>query len=237
MAQQTQSKLENIISTSFPANHLLQFSIVKQEAEQSYKKAYFFFITLAPGVQAQGGGRTFDFNNRITMKVESYQISELAHALRSFARGQEVQLGPHSIYVDSGKSAYGTQGAGGKSLSVQKTLTQQKQNGPPPSPTVTFFFKVGSNQALGYSMSPYRALAIADKLQALSEKCDDLEMARGPIGAQTGAYENPNPMGFADTPPTGGNPFSNPPGTNAGPGNVAGNFAGAFNNFDDNVPF
>ena len=82
-----------------------------------------------------------------------------------------------------------------------------------------------------------QALAIADKLQALSEKCDDLEMARGPIGAQTGAYENPNPMGFADTPPTGGNPFSNPPGTNAGPGNVAGNFAGAFNNFDDNVPF
>ena len=103
---QNQSKLESIFSTSFPANHLLQFSIVKQDAEQSYKKAYFFFITLAPGVQAQGGGRTFDFNSRVTMKVESYQIAELAHAMRAFARGQETALGPFSIYVDSGKSAF-----------------------------------------------------------------------------------------------------------------------------------
>jgi hypothetical protein len=224
---QSQSKLENITSTSFPANHLLQFSIVKQEAEQSYKKAYFFFITLAPGVQNPQGGRTFDFNNRVTMKVESYQIDELAHALRSFARGQETQLGPHSIYVDSGKSAYGAQGAGGKSLTIQKTQTQPKQgDNRPPAPLVTFFFKQGTNQALGYSMSPYRALAIADKLAAMSEHCDKLEMARGPVGNQTGAYENPNPTGFADTPPI------------SGPGGPAGGVASDFGGFNnDDVPF
>ena len=222
---QAQAKLENITSVSFPANHLLQFSIVKQDAEQSYKKSYFFFITLAPGAQNPQGGRTFDFNNRITMKVESYQIDELAHAIRAFARGQESIFGPFSIYVDSSKSAHGQQGAGGKSLMIQKTQTQQKQNGPPPSPTVTFFFKAGTNAALGYSMSPYRALAVADKLTALSEYCDKLELAKGPIGNQTGVYENPSPMeGFGES----ANQPINPPGTN-----VAGNFSNAFNNFEN----
>ena len=235
MAQQGQSKLENIMSTSFPANHLLQFSIVKQDAEQSYKKAYFFFITLAPGVTNPQGGRTFDFNNRVTMKVESYQIDELAHALRSFARGQEAQLGPFSIYVDSGKSAYGQQGATntGKSLMLQKTQAQKTN-----LPNVTFFFKAGGNQALGYSMSPYRALAVADKLAAMSEHCDKLEIARGPAGAQTGAYENPGaPVGFTDPiPQTGGAAsFGQAPGP--GPDGVANNFAGAFNNFSDDQPF
>lgn len=218
---QAQAKLENITSVSFPANHLLQFSIVKQEAEQSYKKTYFFFITLAPGVQSPQGGRTFDFNNRITMKVESYQIDELAHAIRTFARGQEGLFGPFSIYVDSSKSAHGQQGAGGKSLMLQKTQTQQKPGGPPPAPAVTFFFKAGSNAALGYSMSPYRALAIADKLAALSEHCDKLELARGPVGNQAGAYENPAPMGGF-----------NEPGTPPGVSGVADNFSNVFNNFE-----
>jgi len=228
---QPQAKLENITSTSFPGNHLLQFSIVKQEAEQSYKKAYFFFITLAPGVQSQGGGRTFDFTNRVTMKVESYQIDELAHAMRAFARGQEAALGNFSIYVDTSKSAFGAQGGGGKSLFLQRGQTQVKQGDTrPPSPQVTMFFKVGSNAALAYPMSPYRTLAVADKLTALSEHCDKLEMARGPVGNQTGAYENPNPMGFAEQPPVTGAP---------GPGaaGVANNFAGAFNSFEQDTPF
>ena len=236
-APQGQSKLENIFSTSFPANHLLQFSIVRQEAEQSYKKQFFFFITLAPGVQSQSGGRTFDFNNRVTMKVESYQIDELAHALRSFARGQEAQLGPHSIYVDSGKSAYGggAQGGTGKSLMIQKTQNQKANN----APQVTFFFKQGTNQALGYSMTPYKALAVADDLIELAKHCGKLELARGPVTSQTGVFENPNPMGFADPVPppgaTGPAMFGNTP--NSGASNVAGNFTNTFNNFGDDVPF
>jgi len=233
---QTQSKLESIFSYSFPANHLLQFSIVKQEAEQSYKKAYFCFITLAPGVQSQQGGRTFDFNNRVTMKVEAYQITELCHALRSFARGQEALFGPFSIYVDSGKSAYG-QGGGGKSMMVQKTQNQKQNN----APMVTFFFKVGNNSALGYSVTPYRALSIADKLEFISKKCDELEFSRGPV--QTGTYENPNPVGFAETPPSVGpsaSPFDNIPSSPQSAttvGNIAGNFSNTFSQFETDGQF
>lgn len=244
MAQGQQSKLENITSVSFPANHLLQFSIVKQEAEQSYKKQYFFFITLAPGVQNPQGGRTFDFNSRVTMKVESYQIKELAHALRAYARGQEAAYGPHSIYVDSGKSAYGQQGASntGKSLSMQKNANQKTN-----APQVTFFFKAGTNQALGYSMTPYRALAIADEIEELSKYCGKLELARGPVASHAGAFENPNlvnqvpPMGspapFNQPNPVGGPaPFNQP---NPAGQQVAGNFTNTFSGFvpDDDVPF
>lgn len=228
---QTQSKLESIFSYSFPANHLLQFSIVKQEAEQTYKKSYFCFITLAPGVQNPQGGRTFDFNNRITMKVEGYQITELSHALRSFARNQETALGPFSIYVDSGKSQY-NQGGGGKSMMIQKTANQKQNN----SPMVTFFFKVGQNQALGYSISPYRALSIADKLEFIGKKCDELEFSRGPAATHVGAYENPSPTGFADPVPGASTPFNNTGIPPTGPKGVVDNFQNTFNQFDDS-PF
>ncbi|HQF36483.1 MAG TPA: hypothetical protein PLL26_02470 [Candidatus Dojkabacteria bacterium] len=234
MAQNPGQKLESIFSYSFPANHLLQFSIVKQEAEQSYKKAFFCFITLAPGVQNQQGGRTFDFNNRITMKVEAYQITELSHALRAFARGQEGTFGQFSIYVDSGKSQFG-QGGGGKSMTIQKTANQKQGN----APMVTFFFKSGTNQALGYSISPYRALAIADKLEFIGKKCDELEFSRGSIAPQMGTYENPNPMGFTDNNPTNvfGTPQTMSP-DKSKPQSVAGNFANTFQQFDfDEAPF
>jgi len=52
-----QNKLENIFSYSFPANHLLQISIVKQATDQSYKREHFCLITLAPGIQSTHGGR------------------------------------------------------------------------------------------------------------------------------------------------------------------------------------
>lgn len=238
MAQEQQSKLENIFSYSFPANHLLQISIVKQDAEQSYKKAYFCFITLAPGVQNPQGGRSFDFNNRITMKVEGHQITALAHAMRAYVRGQEAIVGPFSIYVDSSKSQYSQGGGGGKSMMIQRT-TNQKQNN---SPALTFFFKVGQNQALGYSMTPSNALAAADICEFIGKKCLELEFARGPITAQAGAYENPGLGGGFGEPVPSAVPGAASPapfgGKQPNPGNnVAGNFAGSFGQFDNDTPF
>jgi hypothetical protein len=234
MAQNPQAKLESIFSYSFPANHLLQVSIVKQPSEQSYKKEFFCFITLAPGVQSPQGGRSFDFNNRVTMKVEGHQVTALAHAMRAYVRGQEAIVGPFSIYVDSSKSAYG-QGGGGKSMMIQRT-TNQKQNN---APMLTFFFKVGSNQALGYSMTPANALAAADVFEFIGKKCLELEFSRGPATAQTGAYENPAPVGFADPVPGAGMPnqfagAATPP--NPAASNVAGNFQNTFSQFED-TPF
>jgi hypothetical protein len=222
-----QSKLENIFSYSFPANHLLQISIVKQATEHSYKREHFCFITLAPGVQSPQGGRSFDFNNRVTMKVDGHQVIALAHAVRAYARNQADIIGPFSIYVDSSKSSYGQQGQGGKSLFIQRSVNQKQNN----APVVAFFFKTGQSQALGISMSPPMALAAADVFEFIGKKCLELEYARGPVGAQTGTYQNP---GFAPSGSSTG-PSQVPPGT----GKVADNFAGAFDNFmpDNDTPF
>ena len=217
-----QSKLENIFSYSFAANHLLQISIVKQVAEQSYKKEHFCFITLAPGAQNQQG-RTFDFNSRITMKVEGHQVLALSHALREYSNNRVDVIGPFSIYVDSSKSSYNQGQGGGKSLSIQRTINQKQNN----VPMIVFFFKMGQNQSLGLPMSPSLALAVADVLEFIGKKCLELEFARGPVTAQTGAYQNP---GFANPvpPPTGAEPnFTG----------VANNFATAFNDFTDDIPF
>ncbi len=110
---------------------------------------------------------------------------------------------------------------------IQRSVNQKQNN----SPVVAFFFKSGQSQALGISMSPPMALAAADVFEFIGKKCLELEYARGPIGAQTGAYQNP---GFVPStlPPE---PSQIPPGT----GKVANNFAGAFDNFmpDNDTPF
>ncbi len=223
-----QSKLEPIFSYSFPANHLFQVSIVKQDSEQSYKKSYFCFLTLAPGVQSPEGGRSFDFNNRITMKVEGYQVTELAHALRAFARAQEVVLGPFSIFVDSSKSQYGHQGES-KSMMIQRTQNQKQNN----APYITLFFKTGRTSALAYSMTPYRALAVADKLEFIGKKCDELEFSnKGQSTVQVGSYENPKiaTSDFSEI-------FANPPLSSEAANKVKNNFTNTFNQFDTDAPF
>jgi len=224
-------KLENIFSYSFPANHLLQVSIVKQASEQSYKKEHFCFITLAPGVQNPQGGRSFDFNNRITMKVDGHQVTSLAHAVRAYVNNQIENIGPFSIYVDSSKSSYGQHGQGGKSLMIQRSVNKQN------SPVIAFFFKTGNSQALAISMTPPMALAAADIFEFIGRKCLELEFARGPVGAQTGAYQNPGfPPATPATPVGSAGPSSVPHGQSE---KVANNFSGTFGNFvpDDDMPF
>ena len=168
--QQGQSNLVNIFSYSIPGNHLLQISLVKQAAaEDSYKKQHFFFITLAPGAQTAEGGRTFNFQNKITMKQDIHQIFALANALRSSANDTEASTGKYSIYVDSSKSAFGGAGGGGKSMLVQRA-SDNKGN-----VNVVMYFKVGQANPTGFGMPPNIAIALAKICDEMAEKAFDLE--------------------------------------------------------------
>jgi hypothetical protein len=184
-----QSTLENIFSYSFPANHLLQISLVKQAtAEQNYKKQHFCFITLAPGVKNPDGSRTFDFQqNKVTMKVDIDKMIAMAHAIRNTVNGREAVIGSFSIYVDSSKSSYGQQGAGGKSLFIQRGQDKQQT----PQPTLVLFFKVGQGAALGYGMTPSSALALADICEFIGKKGLELEFSR--VITQGSNTVTPNP--------------------------------------------
>ncbi len=222
--QQGQSNLTSIFSYSLPGNHLLQISLVKQAtADDSYKKQHFFFITLAPGAQTAEGGRTFNFQNKITMKQEIHQIYGLASGLISSANNAEANIGKYSAYSDASKSAFGGAGAGGKSLGVQRAADQKG------NVNVVMYFKTGSNQPLGFGMNPHIAVALARICNKMADKAMDLEMER----VQGAAYGTTTNTAFG-TPP--GNPPGTPPTGNT-PSNVVNNFAGAFENgFADEIP-
>jgi len=225
MAYEQKSKLESLFSYSFAANHLFQISLVKQPVEQSYKKEHFCFLTVIPGVTQQGN-RTFEFANRITLKVDGHQIDALAEAIKYYVDGKEQLIGPYSIYVDSSKSQYSQGVGGGKSFAIQRTMTKNKKN--QDVPMITIFVKSGNNPTLAISIPPAGALAMANVLSFIAKKCLELEFLRGPSYAQTGSYENPS----FNTP----QPQATPQTTRQA--DVTNNFSNAFEGFvDPNNPF
>ena len=66
------STLQNVFSQSFPGQSLFEVSLVKDTNPELpfYKNKYFCFLSLAPGVKGQGGQRSFDTQNKITIKTE-----------------------------------------------------------------------------------------------------------------------------------------------------------------------
>lgn len=228
---QGQSNLENISSYSFPGNHLLQISLVRQPLEEgSYKRAHFFFVTLAPGEQTQTG-RTFNFQNRINMKVEGHKMAAFAAALKIAAAGQDQQYGKFTIYVDSSKSQFGS-GGGGKSMMLQSG-TNQKTN----ERSVALFFKAGQGPAVTYVMTPYDAIGMAEIIEGLVKVFKDLEFSK----TVQGTYSNPsfvnNPtQNSVQNPPMGNFPPSEVSPFQSNPNQVAGNFANNLDDFGD-APF
>jgi len=244
MAQQN-TPLESIFSYSIPGAHLLQISIVRQVAEEAYKKQYFCFLTLAPGEQAQGGGRTFNFNNRINMKIDGDKVLALGHAIRAYVNGREEAIGPYTIYVDSSKSQYGT-GGGGKSMLLQKGTDAKHNN----VPVINIFFKAGSNSAFAFTLNPAHALAVADICEFIGHKCLELEFTKIQSNAHTGAFPNKVGVPPINTPKSVNVPPSDPFNMGAAPSlgfqnspeQVVNNFAGSFENlppmsFDEDIPF
>ena len=227
-----QSKLENVFSYSFPGNHLLQISIVKQTSTDAkdYKKQHFCFISLAPGQQTQSG-RTFDFKSRVTMKVDMDKIMALGHAVRNYAFGREAVIGKYGIYVDSSKSAF-TQGQGtGKSLGLQRGVDQKSQQ-----PVITLFFKVGTANAHAFSMNVANALAFADICEFIGKQCLELEFKRVHMTGQ-GVSENTELSNPPDEVESAG-PFSDlGAGKTSTPGQVADNFTNMFPASSDDIPF
>jgi len=176
MQQQT-SQLENIFTYSFPGNHLLQISLVRQETEKSYKKENFFFITLAPGETSQQDGvRTFNFNNRFTMKVECDRLMSLGHAIRSYANDLIDRSGKFSIFTDSSKSQYSQlNGTTTKTIFLNRNIDK---NG---NPEIYLTFKIGQNKGLAFKTTPSASLAIADVISFMTKKCLELEFNRNNI--------------------------------------------------------
>lgn len=84
--------LEKVCNTSFPANHLLQVSLVKRinTAPDDYKEKCMFFVTMAPGETTSNGAnnRTYNFSKHISIKYSIREIIGLSFVLKSAAVGR-----------------------------------------------------------------------------------------------------------------------------------------------------
>jgi hypothetical protein len=173
---QQQSTLQNIYSRSFPANNLIEISLVKDANPELafYKSKYFCFLSLTPGVKSDMGGRTFNKEGRITIKTEVEKVLALAYAMRAFARGQAAQVGQFAIFVDNSKSNFSGGGGQIKTCFVSEYMQQQQQGDP--KRNIVLSFKTGQNKPMGNFWSPVEALAVADVFEFIGKKGLELDL-------------------------------------------------------------
>lgn len=202
MSEKTLTQISNY---AFTGNHLLQISLMKNETtDKDYKREFFAFVTLAPGEKLQNGGRTFNFDNRITLKVDLEKLLALGYALEMYAKGQGNIAGTFQIFTDATKSAYGGSNATTKTMYL-KELTQKDER------VLGLGFKLGQNAANQFNVSPTTALAIADICKMMANMGIVRELNKAANRPAVDSYQNKK----IPTPPV---PSGNAPQFNNGSG-------------------
>jgi ribA/ribD-fused uncharacterized protein len=169
--------LKTIFTYSFPGNHLLEFSLVREKKDAYFQKSHFFFVKLCPGAKSNqnAGGRTFITDNHVTMKLSITDIFSLSFAFRSIMNNQ-VQ--PFSLCTDTAKSsAQESREAGGFKSLMLKTSKNEKAGGS----VVNLYIskknlaKKDEARPFCYMTSPFTAFSIAQVLNFMGQKALELE--------------------------------------------------------------
>ena len=172
---QSGSSLKPIFSKSFPANNLLDLSLV-QDTDPNlpfYKPKYFMFLSMTQGVIAENG-RTFDKNSRITIKADCVKIFALSNSIKAFARGAGPTMGQFQIFADSTKSNYATNGGGVIKMAFVSEFEQQIKSGGTKI-NIAISLKQGNNKPIGVFFSQSEALAVSQIFDFIANKSLELE--------------------------------------------------------------
>ena len=175
MNGQTGSSLQSVFSKSFPANNLLDLSLVQDTAPDLpfYKPKYFMFLSMTQGVTSENG-RTFDKNSRITIKADCVKIFALSNSIKAFARGAGATAGQFQIFADSTKSNYGNN-AGTIKMAFVSEFEQQLKTSAGTKTNIVISLKQGNNKPIGVFFSPAEALAVAQIFDFIANKSLELE--------------------------------------------------------------
>jgi hypothetical protein len=166
-------QLVPIASFGFPANHLLNVGLMQRIPPPNLnypdlKEKFFFFVTLAPGINEQGGGRTYDFKQgKTTLKFASREIAGLANILRQCGIGNDANVLPYTKFSKSGQNS--------KNVSVWISNKQSQQQGVTQI-TKQINLSVQGAAKNNISLSSGEALAMSDMLMKLFDKAIELEI-------------------------------------------------------------
>lgn len=230
--------LENVYSKSFPAQNLFEISLVKDTNPELpfYKSKYFCFISMTPGA-TNDGQRTYDRNNRITIKVDFEKVIALGHSLEIWARGMGPKFGKFTIFVDTGKSNFGNGQGNQKMCWVGDFISDQNK---PEDRKISISFKQGQqSKPIGINFSPSEGLAIAEVLKFVGSQAmkEDFKFrSTQPVGYsnQNNGYNQKAAPQAAAPQQNYQQPQATPQNNNFGPPpNMNQNTQGVVNNFNN----
>ena len=181
------NNLETLFNVSYPSNHLLIISVVKDNTPNVRNK-YYSFITLLPRSTDMNGNVTYDKNARVTLKQNLHHLRSLAKSIKRTIKYIEKPnlIGQTSIFSDGSKSSFGD--------SIKKVISvnlQANQNG---QPVILIMFKAGDAQAKAISLSPSEAEAMADEIELVCNKALEMAIVDSswtPTTAQQSQYNQP----------------------------------------------
>lgn len=167
---------KNIYSWSYTGNALLSISLMNDPAAKRSHQI-FAFISFIPGERGDGGGRTFNFQNRIVFKFDLNRLDELYYYIRSVAsQKDQAEIGQgYALYVDSSKSGFGN--GEKKTLSVRFADPSQNQNQSNSQVKTVMISASSSNGRRVHVAVPVPvAYVIADMCKKIFEKGIDLDI-------------------------------------------------------------
>jgi hypothetical protein len=169
--------INNVYSFPFTANSLLTFDLVhmqpnKQDMDRiNTKPEHCAFVNFVPG-EKTGGGRTYNFQNKITLKYSLLELEALHFVLRNHATTGGQAVTPYSKY------AGGQSGGDNKKVGVWQASTVKKVAGQDMQVRTIFIQAVNGQKKVTINFTPDQAYAVSESLHQMYLKGTELEIDR-----------------------------------------------------------
>ena len=156
-----------IQDVGFPSTSLLKVSLVRQVRDKQYKLPYFFYVSGSPR-----RGANYVLAEAITFKMEAFDLMAFSVAFRVYALGTGAHMGPNfTQFADPSKSQYADSKNGNaiKRLTVSQGPHNEKRD----QRVINVNFSAGDKK-ISIIYTPFQALAIAETLQAMHSRAQEL---------------------------------------------------------------
>ena len=197
MAQQGfNDTITNLYSFPFTANSLLTFDLVHMVPNKpnmdrvNTKPEVSAFVNFVPG-EKTGNGRTYNFQNKITLKYSLLELEALHFVLKTHATSGGQAVTPYSKY------AGGQSGGDNKKVGVWQSSAAKQIAGQDMQVRTIFIQAVNGQNKVTINFTPDQAYAVSESLHQMYLKGTELEIDRmmtAPRPSKQQNYQQQQPM-------------------------------------------